>query len=303
MIDVSIIIVNYNTSALVNDAVASVIEKTSGINYEIIIVDNATENLSERITAASRGNVKLLQLDENVGFGRANNAGLELAEGRNILFLNPDTVLLNNAVAILSRYLDENPGCGACGGNLYDADMCPTFSFSRVYPTVTSLVATTFVGRRYNQWKSKGIVDFNNTGKPLEVAYIIGADLMMRRSDIDRFGAFSPDFFMYYEEIELCHRIHKAGYKVMSVPEAEIQHLEGKAGAMGTRKAAMHYRSSQTYFRKTLSPAEFRRYRRALRFVISARLLAGKLLGRKSMTVYWGEWGRLFNEDKKNSER
>ena len=298
MIDVSIIIVNYNTSALVNDAVASVFEKTEGISYEIIIVDNATENLSETITAAGHESVRLLQLDENVGFGRANNAGLQLARGRNVLFLNPDTVLLNNAVAILSRYLDENPACGACGGNLYDADMKPTRSFRRVYPTVESLVATTFVGRRYERWKSKGIISFNPTGKPLEVAYIVGADLMMRRKDLERYGSFSPDFFMYYEEIELCHRIHEAGFKVMSVPEAKIQHLEGKSGAMGTGKAAMHYRSSQTYFRKTLTEAGYARYRRALRFVIATRLMAGKLTGRRNMTVYWGEWKRLFNEDK-----
>ncbi|MDE7402043.1 MAG: glycosyltransferase, partial [Muribaculaceae bacterium] len=118
--DVSIIIVNYNTSKLVNDAIDSVIRHTAGIDYEIIVVDNATEDLSQTLKEYSNPKIRTIQLSENVGFGQANNAALEIASGRNILFLNPDTKILNNAVTILSDYLDNHPECGVCVGILYN---------------------------------------------------------------------------------------------------------------------------------------------------------------------------------------
>ncbi len=131
-IDVSVIIVNYNTTELIIKCLDSIFIHTEGINYEIIIVDNASEpDFGKRILnefPIQKEKMLFLHLQENIGFGRANNKGLELSSGRNIFFLNPDTVVINNAISILSKFLDNNKEAGACGGNLLTENMTPNFT-------------------------------------------------------------------------------------------------------------------------------------------------------------------------------
>ena len=227
-LEVSIIIVNYNTSNLINSCIESIFKMTSGVKYEIIIVDNATEDLSNTIYNARDSRVKLVQLTKNIGFGLANNEGFKIARGRNIFCLNPDTIIINNAIRILSNYLDEHPEVGACGGNLYDEDMKPTLSFRRIFPGIfwelnelLHLLPERIIFGKNSR--------FNSSDKPFEVSYITGADLMLRHEVAKAIGGFSKEFFMYYEETDLCKRITKMGYKIVSVPSAIIQHLEGRS--------------------------------------------------------------------------
>lgn len=222
MLDVSVIIVNYNTLKMTDECICSVIEKTSGISCEIILVDNAsTDGSKEFFSKDSR--VKYIYNNENLGFGRANNKGIEIAQGRNILFLNSDTLLRNNAIKILSDYLDNHPKVGACGGNLYNQYGKSTHSFYRRLPSVLDELDSFFSGRLYKMiygptW------EFNNKNKPLKVGHITGADLMVRRETLKSVGGFDERFFMYYEDTELCHRISGTGLAIVSCPEAEITH-------------------------------------------------------------------------------
>jgi GT2 family glycosyltransferase len=221
--DVSVIIVNYKTITLVVNAIHSIRRYTLGISYEIIVVDNASCDNFKEILYNEFGDVIIcISLKENIGFGRANNEGIKVAKGRNILFLNSDTLLLNNAIKVLSDYLDENEFVGACGGNLYDENMLPTHSYDTIFPSIT---------RELNLYKlfHRKYKDFNTTGSPRKVAYITGADLMVKSSVLTKTGGFCDKFFMYYEETELCFRIHKRGYKIISLPFAKIQHLQGKS--------------------------------------------------------------------------
>lgn len=244
--DVSIIIVNYNTVDLLVDAIASVISKTEGISYEVIVVDNASRDDSESIVARTfQERVRYVRLDRNIGFGRANNKGIELARGRNIFLLNPDTLLVNNAVKILSDYLDNDPRTGACGGNLYTADMQPATSFERYLPSLGLAVAELL--HLYDSNKHQ----FNHTGKPMKVGYISGADMMLKKEVLDKVGYFDPDFFMYAEETELSYRIRKAGYISVSVPESKIIHLEGQSfREISPRRIKMQFSGRSLYFRK-----------------------------------------------------
>lgn len=224
--DVSIIIVSYNTKKLIENCIQSIYDKTTGIDFEIIVVDNASRDGSQEIIKTKFKNIKLIELNENIGFGCANNEGIKVALGKNIFFLNPDTILLNNSIKILSEFLDQNSGIGACGGNLYTKDLKPNFSFMPFFPTLLpelnllsgNLIYTFFVGKNYQ---------FNYTGKPFKVAYITGADMMITRKCLSVTGLFDTDFFMYYEETELSLRIKKSGYKIYSVPDAKIIHFEG----------------------------------------------------------------------------
>lgn len=226
--DVSIIYVNYRTSRLVIDSINSVKEKTQGILYEIIIVDNNSGDGSLAKIQEIHPDVITIQSEKNVGFGQANNLGLKKADGKYIFFLNPDTLLRNNAIGELFRFLELNMNVGACGGNLYDEEGNATTSFSRKYPSfLWELLGILYIPSLC--FSSRRSLFFNHEGKPIKVASVTGADLMVRRSVLSSIGRFDADFFMNYEETELCLRIHRSGWDIYSVPSAQITHLEGRA--------------------------------------------------------------------------
>jgi GT2 family glycosyltransferase len=227
--DVSIIIVNYNTIKYLVNAIDSIFEKTGDITFEIIVADNNSADNSKSVLWERYGNkVIYLGLPENVGFGRANNIAAGIAKGRYLFLLNPDTLLMNNAIKILADYLDRHEEAALCGGNLYDEEYKPVHSFRRILSPVFDEINNLFCSFPERIMYGKNRM-FNHTGKPLEVAYITGADMMIRKKIFDSLGGFDKDFFMYYEESELSFRLHKLNYKIISIPDAHIIHLEGKS--------------------------------------------------------------------------
>lgn len=252
MKDVSIIIVNYGTEGLVADCVSSILEKTEGVTYEIVIVDNASPDnsfavLEEKYSTAE--NITCLALKENVGFGRANNAGFECTSGRYIFCLNPDTRLKNDAIVILSEYLDHHPEAGACCGNLLQVDNQPATSFRRLYPSI-ALEFSFMTNYLIEKVLYRGNYKYNHTGHVIDVASISGADLMIRRTLIEEIGFFDPAFFMYYEDTDLCYRIHKSHYALRNVPEALIYHFEGKSTSRLDRKATLNFNGRSIFYTK-----------------------------------------------------
>ncbi len=246
--DVSIIIVNYNTGSLTKACVNSVFAKTKEIKFEVIVIDNAsTENNIDLLKRDHR--IIFLPNEENLGFGKANNIGIKLAKGRNILFLNPDTLLVNNSVKVLSDFLDTHECAGACGGNLLGEDLRPVKSFSRFFPGLEEELDD-WSGHRYGRLRYRDNTFYNNAGKILKVAFVSGADMMVRRKVIDETGGFDEDFFLFYEETEISYRIRKAGYQIFSVPDAKIIHLVSRSFDLPESKAKAYYLSRQRYYSK-----------------------------------------------------
>jgi GT2 family glycosyltransferase len=243
--DVSIIIVSYNTKALLKQCLVSVFEKTQNIHFEVIVVDNASHDGSPQMVREEFPNVTLVE-SENKGFGHANNIGAKYAKGKYLFLLNPDTIVLNNAVKILAYFLDNNPKAGICGGNLFDADKKPALSYQMFLPSI--LWELDILGKlRYGK-----NFYFNHTHRSRKVGCISGADLMIRRDLFQQLNGFDPDFFVYYEETELTFRVKKAGYEVYSVPQAEIIHLEGQTfSGNWERRARMSLESRKKYYQKT----------------------------------------------------
>lgn len=264
---------SYNTRQMTSECIDSVIEKTAGISYEIILVDNASTDGSREFFSKDK-RVKYIYNNDNIGFGRANNEGLKIATGRNVLFLNSDTLLRNNAIKILSDYLDSHKKVGACGGNLFNADGTPGNSYRMYGPSIYAEVSRFF---KYipdklfwgnNLW-------FNHSGKPKKVFFIWGADLMVKREVINDVGIFDPSFFMYYEDDELCNRIGKK-YKVMSVPSAEIIHILGASSESNADKDAFRRDMHEQSLRNYLSVAHSKRYVRIMK-IIRAITLATRI--------------------------
>lgn len=256
--DISIIMVNYNTLELTKNAINSLIEKTKGIEYEIFLVDNNSKDGSqEYFSTLQMDNFKYIQSRDNLGFGRANNLAYPKTKGRYIFLLNTDTLLINNAIKIIFDVMEKNKKVGISGGNLYDLEMKPVHSFGKKIYSIKSHIKEEIISilkiflkkeRRLNQNFKRN--DFNYTDKNTEVGYITGADMMIKRECIEKDRFFDSDFFMYFEETELTYRIKKMGYKVLSIPEAKIIHLEGESTKFKEQKIKMFNESKFKYFEK-----------------------------------------------------
>lgn len=296
MMDVSIIIVNYNTSVLIKNLLETIEKKTEGISYEVIVVDN---NPTEQFAIDLKDyldKIIYLPLKENVGFGRANNEGLKVAKGRNIFFLNPDTLLINNAIRILSDYLDNNENVGACGGNLYDKDINPMHSFVRILPSILWDIDSILSGLIFKVIFGRN-VQHNYTTQPLKVGYVTGADMMVKRSVLDSVGAFDPDFFMYYEETELSYRIKNAGFDIVSIPNAKIIHLEGQSFQVKEERIRMIVRSQQIYDSKTVSSCTYTSFSNYIRKLnCRIKILIFRALRNNDKVLFWRMWLKCYME-------
>ena len=254
--DVSVIMVNYNTRVMTSVAIDSVFERTEGIRFEIIVVDNASSDGSKEYFEG-RKDITYIYSDKNLGFGQANNLAAKQAKGKYLFFLNSDTLLCNNAIKILHNYIETHPEVGVVGGNLYNRDNKPTYSYDRSYPGIYSTL--NFLSCRIlNRLRYGKNSNFNHLNQPLQVAFISGADLMIRADLYRDLDGFSNDYFMYYEETDLCYRIFKTGFGILSIPKAKIIHLEGGSFSGSTeniiRKFKISISSRVTFIKKYHTP-------------------------------------------------
>lgn len=269
--DVSVIIVNYNTRKLTGECIDSIFEKTLGITFEVIVVDNASQDDSIEIFRKDP-RIIFIENTDNWGFEKTNNLGIKHATGRNILFLNPNTLLINNALKILSDYLDNNSDVGACGGNLYEEDRKPIVSFAQNRPSIYGYIDNIFLNG-ISRLRFGRSIKFNYGNRPLQVSYITDADLIIPRKILENVGGFDPTFFMYYEEIELCCRIVKAGYKIMSVSTAKIVHLVGRSCYINDWRLKVREQSRRIYLKRTLFPIKARIANRLYYLLINTRII------------------------------
>lgn len=299
-IDVSIIIVNYNTLQITTNCIESIFNYTKNLSFEIILVDNASIDGSKKFFEHD-SRIKYIYLEENIGFGKANNVGFKFAKGRYFFCLNPDTLLINNAIKFLCNFMDENLICGACGGNLRDLQLNPIHSFCRKLPGFFTEFNQFLLG-----FPSKLIYGssymFNNTRKSIEVGYVTGADLMIRASILNEIGGFDPDFFMYYEESELQYRIKNKGYKIYAVPYAEIIHLEGKSFEFNIKREKASLISRSLYYKKTRSCMKYRLLNKTyFSYTYIAKIIA-ILFGMKSYKNKLSQRIKLLKEISNNEE-
>ncbi len=251
MIEVSIIIVNYNTKDLVLQCIASIEKETKNIAYEIIVVDNDSKDGSCESIKTKFPEVILIESKENLGFGKANNLGAQNAKGDFLFLLNSDTILINNAVKMLFDYINSNPLIGMCGANLYDINQNPTTSFYQVMPSLLCDLDALF-GGFYAKLRHGKHINFNYSDKPIILdGYTSGADMMIKKDLFRLLGGFDSDFFMYYEDTQLNWKVKNEGYKIAAVPDAKIIHLEGSSEVIKEHTERRMIKSKFLYFEKT----------------------------------------------------
>lgn len=288
VVDVSIIIVNYNTNDLVIQCINSVLLHTKHVEFEIIVVDNNSpdrkiENLNEIFPE-----VKLILNDSNSGFGAANNIGARFALGKYIFLLNSDTLLVDNSIKTLYDFIAQNSDyVGACGGNLCDENLKPATSFTRFMPSLLLDLDSLFFNSISKVFYDGDI--FSSTAKlPFKISgNISGADLMLSKGLFDELGGFDESFFMYYEETDLLFRLREKGYQTYIVPESKIIHLEGASEAFKPVKWDWSYQSKKKYYIKNKSNFEFMLSYVIFKITIIQRLFIFKLIRDEEKYNYW----------------
>lgn len=217
--DVSVIIVTYNTLEITRACIKSVMQKTVGVEYEIIVVDNASTD-GTREVLENDPHIRYVYSEINGGFGYANNIGMRIAKGKYFFLLNSDTLLLNNAIKEFYDYAETHDSNILYGAYLQkrDGSYCKSFHFFPAFSVID------FFRRK---WRGQ---DYTPTYGDTYVDCICGADLFIPRQAIDVCGMFDENIFLYGEEGELQYRMMKKGFRRMLISTPKIIHLEGESG-------------------------------------------------------------------------
>jgi len=245
--DVSIVIVSYNTRALLDTCLRSV-QASTGVTLETWVVDNASPDGSADHVASTFPDVRLIRNRENRGFAAANNVAIARASGRHLLLLNPDTIVRDDTVARLAGFLDGHPATGITGPRVLNADGT-TQSCGYRYPTLSGEIAASRDGRRAaaaRRSEPGGGVDAST-----DVDWVDGCCLMIRRTVIDRIGPLDEQFFLYAEELDWCRTASTAGFRISTCPTAAMTHLGGQSTAqVKGQSLAMFIETRLRYYHK-----------------------------------------------------
>lgn len=229
--DLSIIIVNYNTKALTTQTVRSVMDTTSGIDYEIIVVDNSSRE--KEYFNMDNPRVKVLSKVENKGFGHACNIGTNIAIGRYILYLNSDVIMQKDTLRNAVEYMDKSRDIGCLGIRTLLKDGTFDHGCKRGFPTpFNSLCYVLGLHRLFPKVKKFGgyTLSYLSNEETNDVDSVSGAFMMIPRTVLNKTGLFDESIFMYGEDIDLCYRIKQAGFRVVYYADVWMIHLKGQSG-------------------------------------------------------------------------
>lgn len=253
--DISIIIVNWKSKDYLRKCIASILATTRDIEYEIIVIDSASFDGSGEMLQHEFPLVRFIQSQENLGFSKANNRAYEESHGDVVLFLNPDTEVVGNAISVLYSSLKKLPKAGMVGGKLLNSDGSIQTSCIQAFPTILNQVLSANALRRLSPraslWGMAALFDVN--ADPVQVEMISGACLMMRRAVFEQIGHFSTDYFMYAEDVDLCFKAQKAGFVNYYNGAAEVIHHGGGSSqqAHSNFSSVMMFESLSQFLRKS----------------------------------------------------
>jgi len=232
-VDVSIIIVNWNTKELLRDCLSSVYEHAGDIDYEIIVIDNASTDGSAEMVKNDFGQVILIENTENRGFAAANNQGMAVAKGRYVLLLNSDTIVLDNAIAKTVRFADENPRAAVTGCRVLNPDRTLQRTCFRFPSILNMLLSSTYLYKLFpkNRFFGREQMTWWDRNDVRQVDVVTGCYMLVRREAIEQVGMMDEGFFIYGEETDWCYRFKNEGWKVMFAPIGQIIHFGGQSTA------------------------------------------------------------------------
>jgi GT2 family glycosyltransferase len=296
--DISIIIISFNTRKYTKECIELVLRNTRGVNFEIIVVDNASEDGSceylSKLAARNR-KIELVKNSENVGFAKANNLGTQKAKGKYVLFLNSDTLIKNNLLLEMIGWMEENPkvGIATCALKNTDGSLQGTGGY---FPTLLRVFSWMVIQdlplvdrliRPFHPMKdkmSRAGEDFYKKGQ--EVDWVTGAFMLVRRGVFDGGIKWDGEYFMYTEDTDFCFQVKKAGWKVYYLPKWSITHI---GGASSTKEYSVlkEFDGVKLFYKKHYPRWQYPILRGLLKIGALGRMvLFGILEGKRSALTY-----------------
>lgn len=259
--DASIIIVSFNTRAILKECLESVIRESANLRTEILIVDNHSVDGSAEMVELEFPEVQLIRSPVNLGFGSANNIALQRARGRYFVLLNSDAFFQPSALELAIKHMDETPDCGLGGGLLTGRDGSWQPSARSFHSILGDFIVLTGLAAKFP--KSRLFGGFDRTWAGIDEAaavdWVPGAFSIIRPAALEKAGLFDPVFFLYYEEVDLCLRIKKAGYSIWYWPDIAVVHIGGESSrklktldysSQAAQVVMWRMRSTLLYYRK-----------------------------------------------------
>lgn len=293
--DVSVVIVNWNTREILRDCLRSIYEQTLGLTFEVIVIDNASEDGSLQMVKDEFKEVILVENSTNRGFAAGNNQGLAIAKGRYVLLLNSDTVVLDNAIAKTVAFADANPEGAVIGCRiLYPDKTLQTSCF--MFPSLLNLLlSATYMYKLFPASKLFGRENMTWWARDdaREVDVVTGCFMLVRREALEQVGVMDEQFFMYGEETDWCYRFKKAGWKCLFSPSGSIIHIHGASSKARRHAMMLQCRASILLF--------FKKHRGQLAYRLACMGLALDAFLRVSYWfVRWILSGRINGEERAN---
>ena len=242
--DLSVIVVTWNVRELARECLAALPAATEGISAEVIVVDNASTDGTADMVASEFPQALVLRNDANLGFARANNRGMERAQGRYFILLNSDTLPPPGSLAAMVAFMDAHPRAGAASPRLIRPDGSPQpYAFGDDHSPVYLLRrAFAHLTKRYlHDW---------SVSEPVQTEWVSGACLVARREAVEQVGGLDERIFMYFEDNDWCRRMRLAGWEVWYNPVADILHIGGASLNQNPRARAAYYESLAYFYRK-----------------------------------------------------
>lgn len=249
MVDLSTIIVSWNTRDLLADLLASLASSAFSPQAEIIVIDNASIDGSPEMVAERFPQVTLIRNNENVGYARANNQGIARAKGHYLLLLNSDVILPEGALDDLIHFMEENPDVGVCSPRLLTGEGQPqAYAFGQD-PSLGYLlrrgVNRLVLNRSLHDWGLTQVTD---------VDWVSGACMLLRRDALTGVDGLDESFFMYFEDVDLCRRIRRRGWRICYVPSLAVTHLGGQSLKQNPQAQRAYQQSLLTFYAKHYHP-------------------------------------------------
>jgi GT2 family glycosyltransferase len=258
-VDVSIVVVHRNSYARLRRCLRSILENTVDLRFEIVVIDNGSTDESVASTEREFPGVFVVPVGRNLGYGRGNNRGYERTSGKYVLFLNDDTVLRNNAVGAMFSFAEEHPELriGAIGALLESRQGSPSHSFGR-FPHPLSQASIILTNLGLLKWELNVTASARRSSKRwFPVDFVTGAAFFVPRHVFAELKGFDEEFFLYFEETELQHRMALAGYGRYVIEGPRILHYGGGGGARSNWTRIETYRGLFLYHRKTRNRVMF----------------------------------------------
>lgn len=232
MLKISIIITHYKTPAMLKLCIRSLKRTVIGIDYEIIVIDSESNTETEEMVSELFPNVSFVAFKKNVGYAALVNSGIAKSSGDFLLILNCDIIALENSVSKLLEFIKADEKIGIAGPRLLNINGSPQDSCFRFYTPKTIIFRRTFLNKfsfaqkALNNFLMKGIIKDDN---PIEVDWLMGSSLLVRRDALNKIGPMDERFFMYFEDVDWCRRFWENGYRVVYFPQSKMIHYHQKA--------------------------------------------------------------------------